>query len=191
MILSLRGRFPGGKCCETPSFWEYCHWALGIMKLMFAVCSYVFYLETRVGYLEKVLQDNNIAFAPAEVLDHASRPGADPSTVQTPSDDGPPIFNGTDTAITSHKQSPKEVAWNKKQDESEKLNKLVSNIGSVSVQGASDSRYLGSTSGISFARVVFAAVKSSVSGANSEKSGVRPSRPPNPSKGTANGGTSM
>ncbi|CBX91600.1 hypothetical protein LEMA_P071080.1 [Plenodomus lingam JN3] len=39
----------------------------------------------------------------------------------------------------------------------------------VSVQGASDPRYLGSTSGISFARVVFAAVKSSVSGSSSER----------------------
>jgi hypothetical protein len=45
----------------------------------------------------------------------------------------------------------------------------VSNIGMVSVQGASDPRYLGSTSGISFARVVFAAVKSSVSGSSSER----------------------
>ncbi|KAE9363762.1 hypothetical protein N431DRAFT_474764 [Stipitochalara longipes BDJ] len=150
--------------------------------------SYVFYLETRVGYLEKVLQDNGIPFAPAEVLDHASRPGADPNTVQTPSDDGRPPYNGNDTAVTSHKQAPKEIAWNKKQDESEKLNKLVSNIGSVSVQGASDSRYLGSTSGISFARVVFAAVKSSVSSTNSDRSGVRPSRPAIKDKPT---GTSM
>ena len=39
----------------------------------------------------------------------------------------------------------------------------------VSVQGASDPRYLSSTSGISFARVVFAAVKSSVSGSSSER----------------------
>jgi hypothetical protein len=153
--------------------------------------SYVFYLETRVGYLEKVLQDNNISFAPAEVLDHSSRPGADPNTVQTPSDEGPPPYNGNESTVTSHKQSPQEVAWSKKQDESDKLNKLVSNIGSVSVQGASDSRYLGSTSGISFARVVFAAVKSSVSGANSEKSGVKPSRPPITSKATGTGGTSM
>ncbi|TVY89987.1 Positive regulator of purine utilization [Lachnellula willkommii] len=153
--------------------------------------SYVFYLETRVDYLEKALQDNNIQFAPAEILDHSSRPGADPSTVQTPSDEGPPPYNGNDPSITSHKQSPQEVAWNKKQDESEKLNKLVSNIGSVSVQGASDSRYLGSTSGISFARVVFAAVKSSVSGSISEKSGIRPSRPPIASKATGTGGTSM
>ena len=142
-----------------------------------------------MGYLEQVLRDNNIAFAAAEVLDQSSRPGPDPNTVQTPSDDGATTFNGNNTSITSYKQS--QQAWNKKQDESEKLNKLVSNIGSVSVQGASDSRYLGSTSGISFARVVFAAVKSSVSGTNSEKSGIRPSRPPITSKATSTGGTSM
>ncbi|KUJ17186.1 uncharacterized protein LY89DRAFT_73425 [Mollisia scopiformis] len=156
--------------------------------------SYVFYLETRVGNLERLLQEHSIPFPPADVLDHSSRPGPDPTTVQTPSDDGRPIFNGTDPSITSSlKQSPQEAAWNKKQDESEKLNKLVSNVGSISVQGASDSRYLGSTSGISFARVVFAAVKSSVSGTNSDKSGVRPSRPPIPAKAAAAGpnGTSM
>jgi hypothetical protein len=63
-------------------------------------------------------------------------------------------------------------ATTKEENESydrEKLTKLVSNIGMVSVQGASDPRYLGSTSGISFARVVFAAVKSSVSGSSSER----------------------
>ena len=64
--------------------------------------------------------------------------------------------------------------WDEKQDEAEKLDKLVSNIGMVSVQGASDPRYLGSTSGISFARVVFAAVKSSVAGSGSgERAGGR------------------
>ncbi|KAL2060916.1 hypothetical protein VTL71DRAFT_8968 [Oculimacula yallundae] len=151
--------------------------------------SYVFYLESRVDYLEKILQESNISFAPAEVLEHGSRPGVDPSIIQTPISEDPPQYNSS-TELT-HKPSPKETAWNKKQDESEKLNKLVSNIGSVSVQGASDSRYLGSTSGISFARVVFAAVKSSVSGTNSDKSGVRPSRPPVTSKAVGSGTTSM
>lgn len=141
------------------------------------LCSYVFYLESRVGYLEKLLRDHNIPFTSAEVLDHSSR--ADPNIVQTPSDDVP-TSNGNDTSLTSNKPSPQEVAWNKKQDETKKLNELVSNIGSVSVQGASDSRYLGSTSGISFARVVFAAVKSSVSSTSSDKGGIRPSKPPMP-----------
>lgn len=75
----------------------------------------------------------------------------------------PPQRNGT--AKTSHATTKEE---NERYDR-EKLTKLVSNIGMVSVQGASDPRYLGSTSGISFARVVFAAVKSSVSGSSSER----------------------
>jgi hypothetical protein len=147
--------------------------------------SYVFYLESRLAYLEGLLQDNSISFAPADVLEHG-RPGADANVAHTPSDEGAP--SGGNPA-TSHKQSPQEVAWNKKQDELDKLDKLVSNIGSVSVQGASDSRYLGSTSGISFARVVFAAVKSSVPGTNTERS-VRPSKTPTTKTASA-GGTSM
>lgn len=78
----------------------------------------------------------------------------------------------------------------KKENEAERLDSLVSNIGMVSVQGASDPRYLGSTSGISFARVVFAAVKQSVSSASSERTGVRPSKPINTGTAAA-GGTSM
>ena len=58
----------------------------------------------------------------------------------------------------------------------------------VSVQGASDPRYLGSTSGISFARVVFAAVKSSVSGSSSERGSNRGGKPP---AHVVDGGTSM
>jgi len=59
----------------------------------------------------------------------------------------------------------------------------------VSVQGASDPRYLGSTSGISFARVVFAAVKSSVSGSSSERGSVRGGKAL--TTNVADGGTSM
>jgi hypothetical protein len=64
-----------------------------------------------------------------------------------------------------------------RQNEEQKVANLLSHASRVAVQGASDSRFLGSTSGISFARVVFAAVKSSVSGAPSERGGVRPSKP--------------
>ena len=79
--------------------------------------------------------------------------------------------------------------WDKKREDADKLNKLVSNIGMISVQGVSDARYLVSTSGIPFARVVLAAVKNSVSNNNSERAGVRPSRPvPNIA---SSGGSSM
>lgn len=57
------------------------------------------------------------------------------------------------------------------------------------MQGASDPRFLGSTSGISFARVVFAAVKSSVSGSSSERGSVRGAKPL--TTNAADGGTSM
>ncbi|CAG8961961.1 hypothetical protein HYFRA_00013741 [Hymenoscyphus fraxineus] len=137
--------------------------------------SYVFYLESRAAYLEKVLEDNGIPFAPADVLEHASRPGADSHLIQTPSDDGRQSYIGSEIASSSYKNNP------------------MPNLGNVSIQGASDSRHLGSATGISFARVVFAAVKSSVSGSTSDKSGVRPSRPPISSKaaGPGTGGTSM
>jgi hypothetical protein len=59
----------------------------------------------------------------------------------------------------------------------------------VSVQGASDPRFLGSTSGISFARVVFAAVKSSVSGSSSERGSQRGTK--QLTTNVADGGTSM
>jgi len=80
------------------------------------------------------------------------------------------------------------VSVSSEQTEQKHLSNLVHNIGNVSVLGASDSRYLGSTSGISFARVVFAAVKSSVSGSTSERGGVRPSKP---LTSAATGGTTM
>jgi hypothetical protein len=69
------------------------------------------------------------------------------------------------------------------------LDNLVSNIGMVSVQGTSDARFLGSTSGISFARVVFAAVKSTVSGSSSERGSVRGGK--SITSNVAEGGASM
>ncbi|KAG9242769.1 fungal-specific transcription factor domain-containing protein [Calycina marina] len=150
--------------------------------------SYVFYLESRVAYLEDLLKENNVAFDAAEILESITRSGLDSNGTRTPTEGTSPA-NGESTAPV--KYDPQDAARYKKQDDEGKLNKLVNNIGSVSVQGASDSRYLGSTSGISFARVVFAAVKSSVSGANSDRSGVRPSRPPPVTKAIGNGGTSM
>lgn len=163
----------------------YDKWALLIYD------SYVFYLESRVSYLENLLQSNGIEYAPSDALSLPTRPDSEPTVVKTPIEESP-RYNGhqSPNALVRPGHDPKEQARNKKRDESEKLNKLVSNIGMVSVQGASDPRYLGSTSGISFARVVFAAVKSSVSGANSEKGGVRPSKPLS-AKAAGTGGTSM
>jgi hypothetical protein len=140
-----------------------------------------------VGYLEALLASHDIPFAPAEVLDHASRPGPDPN-VQSPDE----TQNEAQEMVSIAQREQQDQGW-KLRDESDKLNKLVSNVGMIAAQGASDPRYLGSTSGISFARVVFAAVKSSVSGANSDKASSHSRNNPVSTKaiGAAGTGTSM
>ncbi|KAF2193776.1 hypothetical protein K469DRAFT_550178 [Zopfia rhizophila CBS 207.26] len=147
--------------------------------------SYVYYLETRVSYLESLLQENAITFTPPENFTPSFQ-SANGSTTSKPG----PAAGG----LTQHRNGtakPSEALSNEENEkyDREKLTKLVSNIGMVSVQGASDPRFLGSTSGISFARVVFAAVKSSVSGSSSERGSVRGSKVP--PGNVADGGTSM
>ena len=151
--------------------------------------TYVYYLESRVHYLEELLNEHKIAFAPSHDFDLGSKPIADPAAAPSPL---------LERSGNSHHVTKRERAntgsdcgseWEQKQDESDKLHKLVSNIGMVSVQGASDPRYLGSTSGISFARVVFAAVKSCVSGGSYASRGSKPGSIG--SAAAASGGTSM
>ncbi|KAF1997354.1 hypothetical protein P154DRAFT_537185 [Amniculicola lignicola CBS 123094] len=149
--------------------------------------SYVYYLETRVAYLESRLQENALTFAPAEDFTPTFQAANGSSTTK-------PVVSAAGGAIQHQRNGTSKAPPGLSKEESEKydrekLTKLVSNIGMVSVQGASDPRYLGSTSGISFARVVFAAVKSSVSGSSSERGSVRGAKalPAN----IADGGTSM
>ncbi|KAF2749657.1 hypothetical protein M011DRAFT_465333 [Sporormia fimetaria CBS 119925] len=147
--------------------------------------SYVYYLETRVAYLESLLQENSIAFAPPADFNLTGKT-TDTSTVNKDA-------TGALASAGDHNDRQRSTKEGQKEDEAryerEKLTKLVSNIGMVSVQGASDPRFLGSTSGISFARVVFAAVKSSVSGTPSERGSVRGAK--NLATSVADGGTSM
>ncbi|KAI9798251.1 MAG: Fungal specific transcription factor [Candelina submexicana] len=160
--------------------------------------SYVYYLETRVSYLESLLEKSDIPFAVPEAFDTTSKARSE-NAVQTPTNETSTAYSAGDTAasvhvddaVTRREGDQQGTAWARKQNEAEKLNKLVSNIGMVSVQGASDPRYLGSTSGISFARVVFAAVRSSVSSTSSERNGVRPSKPITSGIAAATDGTSM
>ncbi|KAH0839001.1 hypothetical protein AYO21_11657 [Fonsecaea monophora] len=148
--------------------------------------SYVYYLETRLAYFEQQLKTHGIPYNAGEVYNAESKELGDP--VQSPAS-AKSSWIGPQSPSNGSPRPIKNEDWDKKQEDADKLNKLVSNIGMVSVQGASDARYLGSTSGISFARVVLAAVKSSVSCNNSERAGVRPSRPlPNMA---ASGGSSM
>lgn len=123
--------------------------------------SYVYYLETRVAYLETLLQSNAVDFQPADDFNPSFEANGTPASSAVPA--SPQQRNGTAKPMSAPTKDENE------RYDREKLTKLVSNIGMVSVQGASDPRYLGSTSGISFARVVFAAVKSSVSGSSSER----------------------
>jgi len=148
--------------------------------------SYVYYLETRLAYFESLLIKNGISFDGAEVYNAESKEIGD--RIQSPGSTQS-VWLGPQSPSNGSPATIKNDDREKKQEDSDKLDKLVSNIGMVSVQGASDPRYLGSISGISFARVVLAAVKSSVSTNNSERAGVRPSRPI-PAAATS-GGSSM
>lgn len=162
--------------------------------------SYVYYLESRVSYLEGLLGDNGIGYKAPEAYDADGRV-SDPGMMSPTEGGGAGSGYGGGQGVNGSggggsvkkedgKEEKKQKEWERKQDDADKLNKLVSNIGMVSVQGASDPRYLGSTSGISFARVVFAAVKSSVSCSNSERGGVRPSKQL-PANAASIGGSSM
>ena len=155
--------------------------------------AYVYYLESRVTYLEHLLSDHGISYPPADDFEIGTRPQPDPSSYSPNSDRQTPA-----QSRQTHR-SPEQARngggrqaspWDEKREEADKLNKLVSNVGMISVQGASDPRYLGSTSGISFARVVFAAVRSSVSSSSSDRAGIRPSKPV-PEGVAATTGTSM
>lgn len=122
--------------------------------------SYLFFLERRLAYFESLLLTNNVPFEPPDAF-HAEAKTVERGGVHSPGA----------TPTTSH-----DATGEKRQEDTQNINKLVSNIGMVSVQGASDPQHPTSTSGISFAKVVFAAVKSSVSSnQNSERDGVRPS----------------
>ncbi|KAJ5131368.1 uncharacterized protein N7515_007407 [Penicillium bovifimosum] len=170
--------------------------------------SYVHFLETRVAHLEKQLTDNNIDFKKAVAFDEeeAIKVESEGDTAQALGHDGQ-AGEGSAEEKTRRKNLSKgdatrsgqkgdgksnlDAAGDPANEENWRLHNLVSNIGMVSVQGTSDPRYLGSTSGISFARIVFAAVRSSLPG-NAERAQVRTSdKLPQSAAGTAGGGGSM
>ncbi|KAJ5816067.1 hypothetical protein N7447_008300 [Penicillium robsamsonii] len=171
--------------------------------------SYVYFLESRVAHLEKQLADNNIEFKKVVAFDEedAIKVEADGDIAQARSGSDGQIGEGPAAEKRQWKNSSKDDAGrlerkgegdNRNADddpaneENWRLHNLVSNIGMVSVQGTSDPRYLGSTSGISFARVVFAAVRSSLPGNMPERAQVQTSdRLPQSAAGTAGGGGSM
>lgn len=166
--------------------------------------SYVYLLETRVAYLEKQLTDNNVNFKEAVAFDEEEAVKVEAegnvALAQSGSDGQAGEGRGADKGQwkktakdDSAERSDQRIDGERRDgdgdanDDSWRLHNLVSNIGMVSVQGTSDPRYLGSTSGISFARVVFAAVKSSLPGNVPERASIRTSE----RSASGNGGGTM
>ncbi|KAI0387686.1 hypothetical protein F5Y04DRAFT_9707 [Hypomontagnella monticulosa] len=141
--------------------------------------SYVYYLETRVDQLETLLRHNHIQFPPAENLEYCSRPGTDGGLGRSPTD-------GASSAVPGIAETANNTKPHKNSDEPEKPTKIARH------HGSGGQRHLGSANGISFARVVFAAVQSSVGDqkSSSDKTGVRPYKPI-AGNGAAASGTSM
>lgn len=145
--------------------------------------SYVYFLETRVALLEKQLAEHNIEFKKAVAFDEeealkTETDGDAPGTLgdsQTGENQDKTQWRNPvkeETVADQRQEGEQRDANGNENEENWRLHNLVSNIGMVSVQGTSDPRYLGSTSGISFARVVFAAVRSSIPG-NPERGPLR------------------
>lgn len=154
--------------------------------------SYVYYLETRVHNLEALLNTHAIPYPPPSqdfAISDTIKPGINvPFPVQ---EDATPHVS-SEPAQVQPAQSTLDPAL-RDQEEGERLEKLVNDVGMVSVQGAGDARLLGSaTSGISFARVVFAAVKRSVNQTPTpaEHAGAKPATKLSASE-TAGGATTM
>lgn len=140
------------------------------------VYSYVFYLETRIELLENLLNANQISFPPADDLDSCSRPGTDyPATTPT-----------TEKSVFLGQQDVDGRGMTRPQTrEVDPLNPKKQNNSPAMMNISSKPRSLASASGVSFARVVFAAVQHSVSDQNGTSE--RAAGPRN----VAGGGTSM
>ncbi|OIW32109.1 hypothetical protein CONLIGDRAFT_573147 [Coniochaeta ligniaria NRRL 30616] len=139
--------------------------------------SYVYYLETRVDQLEALLKSNNIPFPPSENLEYCSKGSSETKPILSPAEtSNSDVLDGSASARLQHN------------GDDTRLQKLVSKPGA----NTNNPRHLGSISGVSFARVVFAAVQSSVSDQKSvsDKASVRAYKP---IAGNANSatGTSM
>ncbi|KAL9070238.1 MAG: hypothetical protein Q9157_005887 [Trypethelium eluteriae] len=114
---------------------------------------YVYYLEQRVATLESLLEEHRIHFPPADDV-----------TLQGHGKRGSNARAGQDDAAVQKKTPSENDDANDQTSEEDDTEKWVDKVGMVPTQGTSDPRYLGSAAGLSFARVVFAAIRSSVWG---------------------------
>ncbi|KAL1847122.1 hypothetical protein VTK73DRAFT_10419 [Phialemonium thermophilum] len=148
--------------------------------------SYVFYLETRVGQLEALLRSHDIPFPAADDLEHCSRPVADLDTTRSPAESMRP-FAADELDVAAGSGQETSIG------ESGALQKPVSRPGYWEPSGGANAKYSSSLPGVSFSRVVLAAVQSSVSDQRSvsEKAGIRPSKPNLAGASSVETGTSM
>ncbi|KAL8775722.1 MAG: hypothetical protein Q9209_000218 [Squamulea sp. 1 TL-2023] len=149
--------------------------------------SYVYYLESRLTYLEMLLTDNGISFAPSQEFDIGAKPSLGQPQGRTSAN-----RSVTHTTKTSDNNSigldsfvSSRGASSLTEDDEDRLDNLVSNISVASVRGIPDRRYLGTTSGISFARIVFAAVKSSLANSSSGRNSPKVIKPASTVNGTS------
>ncbi|KAF3768057.1 hypothetical protein M406DRAFT_98141 [Cryphonectria parasitica EP155] len=154
--------------------------------------SYVFYLENRVEHLESLLRAKNIPFPSADNLEYCSRmaAAADSVSVRSPTESSIAAALPPPPAASDTLDGTPAVPGSERGGDEARLQRLVSRADiTQGKEVTANPRYLGSASGVSFARVVFAAVQSSVSEnkSTSDKAGVRPSKP----LATAGGGTTM
>ncbi|KAI0479014.1 hypothetical protein GGR56DRAFT_632991 [Xylariaceae sp. FL0804] len=147
--------------------------------------SYVFYLETRVNQLEDILRTNELPFPPAGNLEYCSRPGADGTLSRPPADSSLPGVSEVSGASGVYDDGDEPGRPGK-------MPRYSANVGQSRLPFSPGQRYQGSTNGVSFARVVFAAVQSSVGEhkSSSDKGGIRPYKPV-AGNGTVASGTSM
>ncbi|KAI1288949.1 fungal-specific transcription factor domain-containing protein [Xylaria venustula] len=141
--------------------------------------SYVYYLETRIDQLEALLRAQNIPFPPAENLEYCSRPGNDGGHSRSPNEGA--------LAMLSEAAEASGIPQSfQNSDDPGRPNKILRTSGTAAP------KYLGSANGVSFARVVFAAVQSSVGDhrSTSDKGGIRPYKSTF-GNGDVTGGTSM
>ncbi|KAL8822040.1 MAG: hypothetical protein Q9223_000032 [Gallowayella weberi] len=127
--------------------------------------------DARLNYLETLLTDHAIPFAPSQEFHLGAKPSPEQPQHQPLSSHAITYTTNVpaNSSMGSDASGQSRIASGQRKDDPGDLTDLVSNISMASVRSASDQRYLGSTSGISFARLVFSAVKDSISNGSSEK----------------------
>lgn len=165
--------------------------------------SYLYFLESRVAYLEKTLAEHGIQVRPSTAYEgedlvvppaeQRSKSAGDTVTpklydTQSSQESKPSIANAPvlkrkreDLSAPEGRNNP---VFGNKEDAKPSTESKVPDLGMASVHGVPDSRHVGSTSGISFANVVFAAVRSSVPPSQADnRSSIGPEKAETPSVG--------